>query len=56
MKLCRNCEHWYTTQQWRGNCKKERWEIDKWSQSTDAGDCPHYVDKLDKYRQAVKVK
>jgi len=33
IKFCRNCEHWKTTDQWQGNCKKHPYEKDQWSQS-----------------------
>ena len=57
--LCRNCESWYTTQQWMGNCKKHPFEKDKYSQECTPNhkcDGIDFVDKLDKYRkQEVKA-
>ena len=54
MKLCRNCEEWYTTSQWMGNCKKHPWEKDRYSQDASAYGCPDYVDKSIKYQVASK--
>jgi len=52
--MCRNCEHWETTAQWRGNCRKHPWEKDRWSEDASAEGCRDYVDKLAKYKVEVK--
>ncbi len=52
MNLCRNCEHWYSTFVWRGNCNKHQWIKDKYSQDAEPGDCRDYVDKYEKYKLA----
>jgi len=57
MKLCRNCEHWYTTALWKGNCREHPFEKDKYSQeATPNAECGgrDYVDKLAKYKVEVK--
>ena len=55
IKLCRNCEEWYTTSQWRGNCALHHTEKDRWSEDASANGCTDYKDKYAKYR-AVEVK
>ena len=50
MKLCRNCDEWYTTSPWMGNCRKHPWEKDRYSQDASAYGCPDYVDKSEKYK------
>jgi len=47
---CRNCEYWYTTLQWKGNCLKHPWERDKYSEDALVNGCPDYEDKLAKYK------
>ena len=54
---CRNCEHWYTTAQWMGNCKLHPWQKDQWSQDAEPNaECQgkDYVDKYEKYRVEVR--
>jgi len=47
---CRNCEEWYTTSQWKGNCKEHLWKRDKYSEDASANGCHDYKDKLAKYK------
>jgi len=57
MKLCRNCEHWYSTAQWKGNCRLHPWGKDQWSDTaTPNMSCNEedYVDKMLKYRVEAK--
>jgi len=59
IRLCRNCEQWFTTSQWRGNCKKYPFEKDKYSdETTPHADCRgrDFVDKQAKYQVAQEVK
>ena len=49
MNLCRNCEQWETTTQWKGKCKLHPWEKDRYSEDASVPDCLDYVDKLAKY-------
>ena len=48
IKMCRNCIHWKTTSQWKGNCKPHHTEKDRWSQDASANGCRDYWDKADK--------
>lgn len=50
MRLCRNCEHWYTTAQWYGNCEKHPWEYDKASEEAENSECTDFLDKYEKYK------
>jgi len=50
MRLCRDCEQWHTTKQWRGNCWKHPWERDKWSETASVPECRDFVDKYAKYQ------
>lgn len=55
--MCRTCEHWYATAQWKGNCKLHNWQRDKWSETTEPSlDCKgkDYIDKYIKYQKGVK--
>lgn len=54
INLCRNCEYWQPTQQWRGNCRKHPWEQDKYSDVATVYGCKDYVDKHAKYQVAAK--
>ena len=56
LKFCRNCEHWYTTVVWKGNCREHPWEKDKYSQEASVLGCPDYVDKYAKYQVAGREK
>jgi hypothetical protein len=59
MILCRNCEQWFTTSQWRGNCRKHPFEKDKYSQETVPNeDCKgkDFVDKYAKYKKEESCK
>ena len=53
IKLCRNCEHWYTTRQWMGYCTLHDTEKDRWSESASANGCKDYTDKYVKYKVEV---
>jgi len=46
MRLCRDCEQWHTTKQWRGNCWKHPWERDKYSETASVPDCRDYTPKV----------
>jgi hypothetical protein len=50
MKLCRECVHWYYTTLRQGNCDPHHADRDNWSEDADAGDCPEYEDRYEKYR------
>jgi hypothetical protein len=56
--LCRNCEHWYDTRQWWGNCTKHPFlEHDKATEDTRPNeDCKgkDFIDKYIKYQKGVK--
>jgi len=57
MQLCRNCEHWYDTLQWWGNCKIHPWKHDKATENTNPNeDCKgkDFVDKYIKYQKEAK--
>jgi hypothetical protein len=57
MPLCRNCEHWRDTLQWRGNCSRHPWEHDKYSEEAEPEqNCngKDFMDKYIKYQQGVK--
>jgi hypothetical protein len=54
MQLCRNCESWQTTSQWKGKCEIHPWKKDKYSEDASVPDCPDYVDKYAKYKVATK--
>jgi hypothetical protein len=49
MNLCCNCEEWYLTKPFMGNCPIHHWKEDKYSQDADAGDCPDFKDRYAKY-------
>jgi len=51
---CRDCEYWFTTQQWKGNCRKYPFEKDKYSEEATRFNCPDFVDKYAKYKEGVK--
>lgn len=48
IKLCRTCDQWHTTSQWKGNCKKHPWEKDKWSETASpvTSGCQDYTPKI----------
>lgn len=57
MKLCRECEHWFTTKQWKGNCREHPWEKDQYSETAEPNlECGgrDFVDKYAKYKEGVK--
>jgi len=60
LKLCRNCEHWYTTpemQPWKGNCREHPFGKDQYSEdATPNVECRgrDYIDKLAKYKVVAK--
>jgi len=56
MRMCRDCEHWRITAQWRGTCSLHLWEKPKWSEDASVPNCPDYVDKYAKYQVAQEVK
>jgi len=45
---CRNCEEWYTTSQWRGNCKPHHTKKDRWSETASpvTSGCTDYTPKI----------
>ena len=54
MRRCYTCRYWYTTQAWKGNCRKHPYARDRYNQDAATGDCPDYEDKMKEYAVAGK--
>lgn len=57
MRMCRDCEQWYSSAQWRGNCKLHPWDNDRWSETCEPSlECKgkDFVDKYAKYQVAQR--
>lgn len=46
------CQHWQTTYEWKGNCRKHPWTRDRYNQDATTGDCPDYEDRIQQYAVA----
>ena len=52
---CRECEEWYTTAQWKGNCRKHPWKKDKSSESASPNAACGGKNFRDKYERLKKM-
>lgn len=48
IRLCRNCESWINTTQWRGDCQKHPWTKLKWSETASpvTRGCQDYTPRI----------